>query len=154
FFAGRLNSSSASAHTLPAILAVGVIVLLPVAILIVYKMRTGAWTTVDASQKHERSTLYAVSLGGLLGLVLHFALHDYDAAFVRGSLGTFGLLLCAWLGNRWVKASLHAAFAAMAAAVLIAHGSIAGWVMLALLPALGWSRIKLQRHTWPELAYG
>jgi len=140
--------------TLAAVIAVGTIAILPVAVLILYKVLTGKWTTVDASRKLERPTLYAVSLSALLGLVLYLTMKEPDSVLVPGSLGAFGLLLCAWIVNRWVKTSLHMAFGSLVATVLIAGGAIAGWGMLALLPALAWSRLKLKRHTWGELAFG
>ena len=140
--------------TLSATAAVGTIAILPVAVLILYKVLTGKWTTVDASRRLERPTLYGVSLSAALFLILYLTTKNPDSVLVPGSVGTFGLLLCAWIVNRWIKISLHMAFGSLATTVLIACGSIVGWGMLVLLPALAWSRLKLKRHTWGELACG
>ena len=141
-------------NTLSAVAVVGVMAILPVAVLILYSVLRGEWTTVDASRKFERPLLYAVSLFAVLGLLLFLTLKKPDSVLVPGCVGACGLLLCAWIVNRWIKVSLHMAFATLVTTVLIAGGSIVGWVMLALLPALAWSRLKLKRHNWVEVACG
>jgi len=140
--------------TLAAVIAIGTIAILPVAVLILYKVLTGRWTTVDAARPIERPTLYGVSLCAVFGLILYATMKRPDSVLLPGCVAIFGLLLCAWLVNRWIKISLHMAFGSLVTAVLIAGGSIVGWGMLALLPALGWSRLKLKRHTWGELLFG
>ena len=49
--------------------------------------------------------------------------------------------------TRWIKVSLHMAFAALAATALALMRSPIGYALLLALPALGWSRLVLQRHT-------
>ncbi len=141
-------------NTLSALAAVATLAILPVAVLILYKTLRGTWTTVDASHRPERQVLYAVSLAAVLGLILYVTITKRRSTLAAGSMGTFGLLLCAWIINRWVKLSLHMALAAMVATVLIASRSAVGWVMLALLPALAWSRVELKRHTPKEVLLG
>jgi hypothetical protein len=137
-----------------AVAALATIAILPVAVLILYKVVTGEWTTVDASRRPDRPALYAVSIAAALGLILYMTINRGRSVFMPGAVGTLGLLLFAWIVNRWVKLSLHMALAAMATTVLIASRSAAGWVLLALLPALAWSRLELKRHTPKELLVG
>lgn len=139
---------------LKSVAAIGMIAILPVAVLILYKVLTGDWTTVDASRKLERPTLYGVSLAAVLGLILFLTMKRPDSVLLPGSAGAFGLLVCAWIVNAWVKVSLHMAFASLVTTVLIMGGAIVGWGMLALLPCLAWSRLKLERHTRKELVSG
>jgi len=61
--------------------------------------------------------------------------------------------LCAAM-TPWIKVSLHAASAALAAAVLLWRGLPLGWLLGAMLPMLAWSRIALGRHRWSEVAMG
>jgi len=149
---GRRHGTFSS--TLSAVTAVGAIAILPVAVLILYKVLTRKWTTIDASRRTERPMLYAVSLAAVLGLVLFLTMKGVGSGLLRGSACTFGLLLFAWIVNRWVKISLHMALASLVTTVLIAGGSLVGWGMLVLLPGLAWSRLKLQLHTLGEVVFG
>jgi putative transposase len=54
----------------------------------------------------------------------------------------------------WVKVSLHLATAALAAVVLLGRGLPLGWLLVAVLPVLAWSRVALGRHRWSEVAAG
>ena len=69
-------------------------------------------------------------------------------------LSPVGLLGGAALVNRWVKASLHVGFAVMAAMTLILLGHVVGWALVPVVPALGWSRLVLGRHSPAELLAG
>jgi hypothetical protein len=46
------------------------------------------------------------------------------------------------------------AFGALATTTLLLLGSPAGWVLLAGMPALAWSRLALERHSAAEVALG
>ena len=54
----------------------------------------------------------------------------------------------------WIKVSLHLAFASFAATTLILLGSPVGWVLLAVIPVLAWSRLHLSRHQPNEVVLG
>lgn len=58
------------------------------------------------------------------------------------------------LATRWIKVSLHMAFAALAATALALFRSPIGYLLLLALPALVWSRLILGRHTPLEVALG
>ena len=140
--------------TVSAVTAVGTIAVLPVAILILFKVLTGDWTTIDASRRMERPILYAVSLTAVLSLLLFVAMKNVDSFLVPGSAGIFGLLLCSWILNLWTKISLHMAIASLVTTALIVDGAIVGGGMLAVLPAIAWSRLALKRHTPREVVLG
>jgi len=63
------------------------------------------------------------------------------------------LAVCA-VATKWVKVSLHMAFGALATTTLLFLGSPAGWVLLAVMPALAWSRLILKRHRPVEVVIG
>jgi membrane-associated phospholipid phosphatase len=54
----------------------------------------------------------------------------------------------------WVMVSLPLASAAWAATAMTIVRSPPGYVLLALVPVLGWSRVALGRHRWSEVALG
>ena len=133
---------------------VGVLFVLPIALVTVLQVRRSAWTTVDASQPSERPVLFAVSAAGLLAVLLYFARTQPRTPLVAGTAGVVAMVgVCAAL-TPWVKVSLHMAAAALAAAVLLWRGSSLGWLLGAVLPALAWSRVVLGRHRWAEVAAG
>ena len=63
------------------------------------------------------------------------------------------IILAALLSARWVKVSLHAAFAAFATALLWPNwiGVVAG---VAVTAAVVWSRLELGRHVAADIAAG
>jgi membrane-associated phospholipid phosphatase len=71
----------------------------------------------------------------------------------RGLIAASAMIAAAAIATRWVKVSLHVAFNAFAATALI-PAAIAGWVLLALVPLVAWSRLFLARHTFAEVAGG
>jgi hypothetical protein len=136
------------------LLLVSLIALLPVAVLMVRQVRRGSWTNVDASDRAERPLLFAVgivALSMLLGAVLVFRPGSF---LIRGVAGVLMMLAVCAVATRWVKVSLHMAFGALATTTLLSLGSPAGWVLLAVMPALAWSRLALERHRPVELAIG
>ncbi len=152
-FAAALRKGSPSAALRTALL-VTVVALLPVAVLMFAQVRRGAWGNADASNRKERPLLFAVGMLGLAAvLAVQLVLHR-GSFLARGMAGVLVMLgLCA-VATRWIKVSLHLAFAALAATTLVSIGSAAGWVVLALLPALAWSRLALGRHRPAEVAIG
>ena len=73
-------------------------------------------------------------------------------ARLRALRTTFMIL--AAIVTPWTKLSLHAAFAALTTTTLSLLGSRVGYVLVATLPLIWWSRIALARHRPRELALG
>jgi hypothetical protein len=118
-----------------------------------WQVRAGRWSHVDASVRHERKSLNVV-LGGvcLLSAVLLWFLTRRP--YMSLGLALSGaLIVIALLIARWVKVSLHAAFAAFATALLwpIKLAVIAGVLLTA---AVVWSRLVLGRHVAADVAAG
>jgi phosphatidylserine synthase len=141
-------------ETLRTVLLVTLIALLPIAVLMIRQVRRGSWTNVDASNRAERPLLFAVGIGSLavlLGAVLVFQPGSF---LLRGMVGVLLMLAVCAVATRWIKVSLHMAFGALAMTTLLSLGSPAGWVLLAVMPALAWSRLALERHRPAEVAVG
>jgi len=141
-------------EALRTLLLVILLALLPIGALMVRQVRKGSWTNVDASNRAERPLLFAVcivALAVLIGVVLLFRPGSF---LIRGLLGVLILLAVCAVVTRWVKVSLHMAFGALATTTLLSFGSPAGWVLLAVMPVLAWSRLTLERHRPAEIAIG
>ncbi|HYG64026.1 MAG TPA: hypothetical protein VEL74_15730 [Thermoanaerobaculia bacterium] len=136
-----------------AAVAVG-LVILPVALLMARQVRAGRWGNVDASEPRERPALFAVAILSLFALFLYLWLRETQASLLRGVGGTLALVVVAAVANRWIKVSLHMAFACLTVTVLVLLGSIVGWCLVPVIPALAWSRLQLARHRPVELIAG
>lgn len=143
-----------STNTLGSGLLISAAVLIPVAILMVRQVRTGRWANVDASKPSERPMLFAVALTGLVCALGWLLLEDPHSPLVRGMLVVGAFLVLAALLTRWIKVSLHVAFAALTATALAMLGSTVGYGLVLVVPVLMWSRFTLSRHTVSELLVG
>ena len=141
-------------EALRTVLLVALVALLPVAAVMVRQVRRGSWSNVDASDRAERPLLFTVGIAALavlLGAVLVFQPGSF---LIRGVAGVLIMLAVCAVATRWVKVSLHMAFGALATTTLLSLGSPAGWVLLAVMPALAWSRLALKRHSPAEVVLG
>jgi apolipoprotein N-acyltransferase len=136
------------------VVIVGAFTIIPLVVLMVRQVRAGAWKNVDASNISERPSLYAVGGLGSIALLVYLLLAQPTSFLIRGSAGFLMMFAVCALATRWIKVSLHMAFAALAATTLLLIGSPAGWVLLPFVPALAWSRLALQRHRPVEVVLG
>ena len=136
--------------TLQSVALVTVAVLLPLGTFMYLRMRSGRWSTIDASRPAERPPLYFVALSLAALAAAWFATSPGLGFLGRGGAAVCLLLVVAALLNRWIKTSLHVAFAAYAAAVLLFLNPPAGLAFLAFVPVLGWARLAMRRHSLPK----
>lgn len=117
------------------------------------QVRAGRWAHVDASARHERASLNmflaaallaAATFAGAVMQAVHLCVALMLAAFP---------VLAALLLSRWVKASLHMAFAAFAT-ILVWPSVQAVTIGLLVAVAVAWSRLVLGRHTMPDIVVG
>ena len=118
-----------------------------------WQVRRGRWSHVDASGKHERSSLNRFLLILLLLSAIGAGLaHAREPATVLAL--SAAMVATALATARWCKLSLHMAFVAFSAVLL---GNAAWWLGLAgllLAGAVAWSRLRLQRHVPRDLVAG
>ncbi|MFL6585672.1 MAG: hypothetical protein ACJ8GV_02140 [Luteimonas sp.] len=132
-------------------LGIGVAIAI-VSVFIWQRRRGGRWQTVDASRRQERPLLYALAL--LVAGAYWLWMGGRASATSNGVLAAVAMLCVAGIANRWIKLSLHMAslsFAGVAAWPLWPAASI---VALAAMPLLGWARLRMARHTVPEVLGG
>lgn len=145
---------STPGEALRSLLLVAFVALLPLAALMVGQVQRGAWTNVDASNPAERPALFAVGLVSLAVLIGGVLVFRPGSFLIRGAVGVLIMLAVCAVATRWFKVSLHMAFGALATTTLLFLGSPLGLVLLAVMPALAWSRLALKRHRAGELAGG
>lgn len=135
---------------------VGTVVLLsivPMFLLIARRVRAGAWTNYDVSVREQRAGMYPAALAITAATALVLAWAQVPRPILRGVLAILLLIGLAALVNRWLKVSLHTAFAVYTALAFVpSRGLVAGALVLAL--AIAWSRLELGRHTLAEVLGG
>lgn len=141
-------------HIATSVGLVALVVIVPNVAFMVWRVRRGAWATVDASQRAERPLLYAVGVPTLVALIVYLAIGGTHAFLLRGALIALALLVVCGITSRWLKVSLHLASAGLTATALILLGSPAGWIVAAIVPVIAWSRLTLRKHTPTELGIG
>jgi hypothetical protein len=117
------------------------------------QVRAGRWSHIDASLRNERKSLN-VFLGVLCLLSAVLLWFLTRRPYMSLGLALPGaLIVIALLIARWVKVSLHVAFAAFATALLwpIKLAVVAGILLTA---AVVWSRLVLGRHVTADVAAG
>jgi hypothetical protein len=149
--AARRNSAGEVVRSVLTVLAFTIV---PVLVLMVRQVRAGAWQNVDASNPSERPILYLVAGLAFIALLAYLALARPQSFLLNGAAATFVMLAACALATRWIKVSLHMAFAALATTTLLLIGSPVGWVLLPVVPLLAWSRLSLARHRRLEIALG
>ncbi len=134
---------------------------LPLELFLFAQVRRGRASDMDASGQRERPPLFLFAALLLVVLAAVFSRLPGFELLVRGTLGVLALVALGALVNRWLKLSLHLAFAAYVAALLVVeHGGLPGPLSgsalpaLVALPLLAWSRITLGRHSPFEVIVG
>ncbi len=143
-----------SGNVVQSVLLVIIAVVVPIAVLMFLQVRRGRWSNVDASKPSERPVLFMVALAGLVAALAWLLFNDPQSFLMRGMLTVAAFLLVSALLTRWVKLSLHVAFAALTTTTLVLLGSAVGYTLMAVVPVVFWSRIALARHRVHELVVG
>ena len=143
-----------SGKPVQAVLVAAIAAVVPIAVLMFLQVRRGRWSSVDASRPSERPVLFLIAVAGLVAALAWLLWNDPKSFLVRGMLVVAAFLLLAAFLTRWVKLSLHVAFAGLAATTLSLLGTPIGYALLAVVPLVFWSRLVLGRHRVPELLVG
>jgi membrane-associated phospholipid phosphatase len=144
-------------HPLRALTIGGVTVLstvTPLAFIIRRKVSAGKWGDHDVSDASERKSFYPVAITINTLSTLIFYLLDFPHGLIVGMLMSLVILLAAMLINHWSKISLHVIFAVYFAVALFAVSYWSGAGFLLLAAAVGWSRVRLERHSLAQVLSG
>jgi len=118
-----------------------------------WQVKAGRWAHVDASARTERSSLNAFLSTLLLvsAVLAWFVLRNLHLSVALALSAT--LILIALALARWLKMSLHVAFATFATTLLwpLSWGLAAGILVTAVV---AWSRLTLGRHVAADVIAG
>ncbi len=127
---------------------------LPVFLVIIYLVRNRRLESPSINVRKQRTKIYLLAgvCAGVGCIIFHYlgAPKELIATFVAG-LSAIVVFMCV---NLLWKISLHAAFVAASATVLIIlYGSIAAATVV-LIPLIAWSRIELKHHSLAQVITG
>jgi membrane-associated phospholipid phosphatase len=128
--------------------------LLPFSVFILVMVCAGRYSDLDVSIRQQRHGLYLVAGTGLLLLVVVFTL---GGAPLVGRAGIYAAVFATAVGavvNRFSKISIHAMVAAGGAVMLFYPSFFVGLVLTVPAVLVGWSRVRLKRHTWSQVIAG
>jgi hypothetical protein len=117
------------------------------------RVRSGRWQHVDASLRAERRDLnrFAFVLTSLAALFTFFVLHH--PLFAVPLATAAAMLFVCLVTARWLKLSHHVMFAVLPAGWLWPDAVALGGLAV-VAAAVGWSRVRLGRHTLAEVEGG
>ncbi len=130
------------------------IVNLPMAVLILYGVRSGRYSDPSVSIREQRTSIYVV--GGFFLVVLLIILVLGKAPLILTACLASAVLSTA-IGygiNRFTKLSLHSAAMAGCTTVLLLTLPVLGVVLAVCAPLVGWARIHLKHHTPLQILIG
>ncbi len=133
---------------------VAAIGLIPTGLLLWRRSTARRRQTTQASAPNDRTILYLSLFVVLLLSSVYFHFVEHSAFLVRGSAVTALMAAVAAGFNRWIRLSLHLAFAVYCGLILAKIHPGYGLPILILAPLLAWSRLTLLRHTLPEVIGG
>ncbi|MBI2836521.1 MAG: hypothetical protein HYX85_02370 [Chloroflexi bacterium] len=136
-----------------ALVAVGLSIL-PVFVIVVYLLRTGRLDNFFANVREQRTKIYVVNslcaIAGVIILAYLGAPAILVATFAAGLSATV-IFMCI---NFWWKISLHTAFIAASATVLVILYGWMGVPTITLVPLTAWARIELKSHSFAQAVAG
>lgn len=142
-------------RALPIVAAVIALTIVPLAVMILRKVRRGEWTDGDVSLQKQRGPLYIVAISVSVVAIGILAAARLSTPIILGAVTVFAMLGLAYAINTVAKVSLHLTFATFTAIAVGATWPALGAALgIILLPALVWSRTSLGRHSGREVILG
>lgn len=118
------------------------------------KVRRGAWSDYDVSRHEQRSSLYTIAFPLMALCAFALYLNGAGPQMMRGLAAGAAMLAAGWLGNRWLKVSMHMMFDTFAAVIATRAYPRLLSVAVCIVLLVAWSRLHLKRHTPAEVLAG
>jgi membrane-associated phospholipid phosphatase len=130
------------------------LLVLPPLIYLFWLVQRGAIEDIYMPRRSARLRLLAmlmVWLVGCLGLIRYWEVPLIVQSFVLATTMLVGILSVVTL---FWKISFHGATISAAATVTVIMTGSQAWPVVLLVPLVGWSRVRLKRHTPRQVIYG
>lgn len=131
-----------------------VIVNLPMALLLLWGVRSGKYTDASVSVREQRTSIYAVGGTCLVILLAVLIIGKAPVVIIACLISAVIATVLGYWVNRYTKLSLHSAAMAGCTAVLLWTAPLIGVIMAIFAPLVGWARIRLKHHTPVQILIG
>jgi membrane-associated phospholipid phosphatase len=152
FAAAAFRESPARAAAIGAVTILATV--FPMLFIIRRQVKAGKWSDHDVSDASERRSFYPLMIAVLAAALAAFYLLGFPRSLIVGMLVSLLILLTAMVINRWSKISLHMIFAVYFAVALLMVNFRLSAGLSAMAIAVGWSRLKLERHSPAQVLSG
>lgn len=126
----------------------------PPTIFYTIRLRQGAYSDDDVSDRTQRNELYLIGIANLaVGLVL-LTLLGAPAPFLATVTAATAISLIAWLINLAWKISVHASSMGSTATLAALYSEPLGLLLWLCALALGWARVRTRNHTPAQVVAG
>ncbi len=125
------------------------------AVYVVRKWRRGELTDVDVSTREQRPRVFFIGIAASGAACLAMIATKQSASVIRGTAIACLVLVAMFFVNRFLlKASLHSAFAAIAAGIVWRASPLLSIAFAVVAVIVAWSRVRYGRHTASEVTAG
>lgn len=122
-------------------------------IFVIYEVKNKVFSDMDVSKREQRPLLFTVSAGiTIIYLVSLFIFRAPPVLFITVWGIMLGILLASVVNTK-IKASIHVGAITSAIITVIMLYNLP-FLLLLIIPVVGWARIKIKRHTVPEVFTG
>lgn len=121
---------------------------------IIIGVKKKIFSDLDISTREQRKLIYLVGL--TLCVIYFFSIIVLTAPTILYIITLVSIVLAVVLGiiNRYIKASLHLTIATALFSEMALNSGKYYYVLLLLIPLIGWARLKTKRHTLSEVKVG
>lgn len=111
------------------------------------RLRQGAYTDEDVSNRHQRNELYLFALFTAFITIAILLLLRTPLPMIALLLSALLLNILSWLINLAWKISVHAAAMGSCAAIALIYSRPLGIILACCALALGWARVRTRNHS-------
>lgn len=148
-----LGNEITTSKLLVALLLIGGL-FVPISIIIYYKTKKGTYSNLDVSDRLQRKSLFLYAIPLLAAVTTILYLTGQPRQLCLALLFALILVIISQVVNLYIKSSLHVSLNIYLSFLIITQNITAGLIALLLTGIIGWSRIKLERHTPKEVFWG
>lgn len=153
FVIGFFAVARQPAGLLWAMLTAGLQVI-PLTLFYTLRLRQGAYTDEDVSNRHQRNELYLFALfTALISLALLLAL-GAPLPVIALLLSALLLNILSWLINLFWKISVHSAAMGSCTVIALLYSRPLGILLAVCALALGWARVRTRNHSPGQVLAG
>lgn len=126
----------------------------PPTLFFIVRMRQGAYSDEDVSDRTQRNELYLFGLANLAAGLLILTLLGAPAPMLAMITAALAMSLAASLINLWWKISVHASSMGSTATLGALYSEPLGLALWVCALFLGWARVRTRNHTPAQVVAG